>query len=109
MRPGLLIGFAVTVTTEFLVAWGGNLTRYHAPPKVKEEETKIEIAMPKYDPDPPEVVEGAAPNPERWTARLAQSFGATRRRLPPRTGSEATRARWRWPGTAWSPRGSTAS
>jgi len=73
MRPGLLIGFAVTVTTEFLVAWGGNLTRYHAPPKVKEEETKIEIAMPKYDPDPPEVVEGAAPNPELQLAPPMQT------------------------------------
>ncbi len=64
MRPGLLFGFAVTVTAEFLVAWGGNRTHYKAPPKVKDEETKIEISMPKFDPDPPEVVEGTAPAPQ---------------------------------------------
>ena len=61
MRPGILLGFAVTVTTEFLVAWGGNLTHYHPKPKVTEEEIKVNIVMPKFDPDPPEVVEGSAP------------------------------------------------
>lgn len=59
-----MIGFAVTVTTEFLVAWGGNLTHYKAPIKEKEEETRIQISMPKFDPDPPEVVEGTAPTPQ---------------------------------------------
>jgi protein TonB len=61
MRPGIIIGFATTVTIEFLVAWGGNLTHYVPKPKVKEQEPKITIVMPKYDPDPPELVEGPTP------------------------------------------------
>jgi len=96
MRPGLLIGFAVTVTTEFLVAWGGNLTHYKAPIKVKEEETRIQIAMPKFDPDPPEVVEGTAPTPQLDIAPPMQTEAATtesRRPLTSTSGSRATRSR----------------
>ncbi len=55
-RKGLLIGFAVTVTAEFLVAWGGNFTHYAPKPVVKDEETLVAIAMPKYEQDP-EVME----------------------------------------------------
>ncbi len=61
MRHGLIIGFVTTVTLEFLVAWGGNRTHYIPKPKPADDTPKVEIVMPKYDPDPPEVVEGAAP------------------------------------------------
>jgi protein TonB len=61
LKPGLIFGFVSAVTLEFLVAWGGNRTHYIPVPKVKEEETKIAISMPKFDPDPPETVEGDAP------------------------------------------------
>ncbi len=60
MRHGLIIGFATTVTLEILVAWGGNRTHYIPKPKPVDDTPKVEIVMPKYDPDPPEVVEGAA-------------------------------------------------
>jgi protein TonB len=56
-----MIGLATTLTIEFLVAWGGNLTHYVPKPKAKDDEVKITIAMPKFDPDPPETVEGTAP------------------------------------------------
>jgi len=57
MRRDLIIGFIFTVALEFLVAWGGNLTHYKPKPKPKEDEQKIEIVMPKIEPDEPEVVE----------------------------------------------------
>ena len=64
MRRDLLAGFIFTITLEFLFAWGGNFTHYKAPPKVKEEETKIEIALPKIEPDEPEVQEDQPPVPQ---------------------------------------------
>jgi protein TonB len=64
MRRDLLAGFIFTITIEFLFAWGGNFTHYKAPPKVKEEETKIEIALPKIEPDEPEVQEDQPPVPQ---------------------------------------------
>ena len=51
-HKGLIIGFVVTVTAEFLVAWGGNLTHFKPKPVVKEDETTLLIAMPKYEPEP---------------------------------------------------------
>ena len=51
MRRDLLAGFIFTITLEFLFAWGGNLTHYKPKPPVKEDETKIEIVMPKIEPD----------------------------------------------------------
>jgi protein TonB len=64
MRRDLLVGFIFTIAIEFLFAWGGNFTHYKAPPKVKEEETKIEIALPKIEPDEPDVVEDQPPVPQ---------------------------------------------
>ena len=64
MRRDLLAGFIFTITLEFLFAWGGNFSHYKAPPKVKEEETKIEIALPKIEPDEPEVQEDQPPVPQ---------------------------------------------
>jgi protein TonB len=56
-----MIGLATALSMEFVVAWAGNRTHYVPPPKVKDDETRVEIAMPKFDPDPPDVVEGASP------------------------------------------------
>lgn len=64
MRRDLLIGFIFTITLEFLIAWGGNLSHYKAKPKIKEEEPKIEIVMPKIEPDEPDVVEDQTPVPQ---------------------------------------------
>jgi len=64
MRRDLLAGFIFTITLEFLFAWGGNFTHYKAPPRVKEEETKIEIAIPKIEPEEPDVVEDQPPTPQ---------------------------------------------
>jgi protein TonB len=57
MRRDLIIGFVFTIVLEFLVAWGGNLTHYKPKPKPKEDDQKIEIVMPKIEPDEPEQVE----------------------------------------------------
>jgi len=64
MRRDLLAGFIFTITLEFLFAWGGNFTHDKAPPRVKEEETKIEIAIPKIEPEEPDVVEDQPPTPQ---------------------------------------------
>jgi protein TonB len=64
MRRDLLVGFIFTITLEFLIAWGGNLSHYKAKPKIKEEEPKIEIVMPKIEPDEPDVVEDQTPVPQ---------------------------------------------
>lgn len=64
MRRDLIIGFIFTLSLEFVIAWGGNFTHFKAKPKVKEEETKIEIVMPKIEPDEPEVVEDQPPVPQ---------------------------------------------
>jgi len=57
MRRDLIIGFVFTIALEFLVAWGGNLSHYKPKPKPKEDDQKIEIVMPKIEPDEPEQVE----------------------------------------------------
>jgi protein TonB len=57
MRRDLIIGFVFTVTLEFLVAWGGNITHYKPKVKVKDEEPAIKIEMPKLEPDEPDVNE----------------------------------------------------
>jgi protein TonB len=64
MRRDLLAGFIFTITLEFLLAWGGNLTHFKPKPKVKEEEPTITISMPKIEPDEPEVVEDQPPVPQ---------------------------------------------
>jgi len=55
MRRDLIIGFVFTIALEFLVAWGGNITKYKPKPRVKEDEQTIKIEMPKLEPDEPEV------------------------------------------------------
>jgi protein TonB len=55
MRRDLIIGFVFTITLEFLVAWGGNLTKYKPRAVVHEDEQTIKIEMPKLEPDEPEV------------------------------------------------------
>jgi protein TonB len=64
MRRDLIIGFVFTITLEFLVAWGGDLSHYKKPPPKKEEEQLVQIAMPKVIPDDPEVVEDQTPQPQ---------------------------------------------
>jgi protein TonB len=64
MRRDLITGFILTLTLEIVVGWGGNLTHYKPKPKVKEEEQKIDIVMPKIEPDEPEVVEDQPPQPQ---------------------------------------------
>jgi protein TonB len=64
MRRDLLVGFIFTATLEFLVGWGGNLTHYKPKPVVKEKEDVIQIAIPKIEPDEPEVVEDQPPAPQ---------------------------------------------
>jgi protein TonB len=64
MRRDLLIGFILTLALEFSVGWGGNLTHYKPKPVVKEKEDVIQIAIPKIEPDEPEVVEDQPPTPQ---------------------------------------------
>jgi periplasmic protein TonB len=64
MRRDLLVGFIFTIGLEFLVGWGGNLTHYKPKPVVKEKEDVIQIAIPKIEPDEPEVVEDQPPTPQ---------------------------------------------
>ena len=53
----IIIGFLITITLEVGVAWYGNLTHYVPKPRAKEEEIKLDIVMPKLEPDEPDVVE----------------------------------------------------
>jgi protein TonB len=64
MRRDLIIGFVFTISLEFLIGWGGDLTHFKAKPKVKEEEQVIQIAMPKIEPDEPDVVEDQPQTPQ---------------------------------------------
>jgi protein TonB len=64
MRRDLLVGFIFTATLEFLVGWGGNLSHYKPKPVVREKEDVIQIAIPKIEPDEPEVVEDQPPTPQ---------------------------------------------
>jgi protein TonB len=64
VRRDLIIGFVFTITVEFLVGWGGNLSHYKPKPVVKEKDDVIQIAMPKIEPDEPEVVEDQPPVPQ---------------------------------------------
>ncbi|HZZ18961.1 MAG TPA: TonB family protein [Opitutaceae bacterium] len=57
MRRDLIIGFVFTITLEALIAWGGDITHFKAPPKVKDDTPTIQISMPKIEPDEPDVVE----------------------------------------------------
>lgn len=66
-RIGLAIGFVVTVSLEFLFAWGGNFTHYVPKPVVKEDETLMTIALPKYDQEP-EMIENSADRPPQTDA-----------------------------------------
>ena len=61
MRRDLIIGFIFSLTVEFLVGWGGNLT--HFKPKPADDTPVITIAMPKIEPDEPEVVEDQTNQP----------------------------------------------
>jgi protein TonB len=64
MRRDLITGFIITITIEFLVAWGGNLTHFHPKPKPKDEDVVVNIVMPKIEPDEPEVLEDQPPQPQ---------------------------------------------
>jgi periplasmic protein TonB len=64
MRRDLIIGFVFTISLEAMIAWGGDLTHFKPKPKVKEEETVIQIAMPKIEPDEPDVVEDQPQTPQ---------------------------------------------
>jgi protein TonB len=64
MRRDLIIGFVFTISLEAAIAWGGDLTHFKAKPKVKEEETVIQIAMPKIEPDEPDPVEDQPQTPQ---------------------------------------------
>ena len=57
MSRNIIIGFLITITLEVGVAWYGNLTHYVPKPRAKEEEIKLDIVMPKLEPDEPDVVE----------------------------------------------------
>jgi protein TonB len=72
MRRDLIIGFVITLTLEFVVGWGGDLTHYKAKPKPKDDDVKIEISMPKIEPDPPEVVEDQPPQPQEIAPPMQQ-------------------------------------
>jgi periplasmic protein TonB len=64
MRRDLIIGFVFTISLEAAIAWGGDITHFKAKPKVKEEETVIQIAMPKIEPDEPDPVEDQVQTPQ---------------------------------------------
>ncbi len=57
MSRNIIIGFLITITLEVGVAWYGNLTHYVPKPRAKEDEIKLDIVMPKLEPDEPDVVE----------------------------------------------------
>jgi protein TonB len=63
MRRDLIIGFIFSITVEFLVGWGGDLTHYKPKPKPKDDTPVVTITMPKLEPDPPDVVEDATNQP----------------------------------------------
>ena len=46
MRRDLITGFIITITVEFIVAWGGNLTHFHPKPKPKDDDVQVNIVMP---------------------------------------------------------------
>jgi protein TonB len=56
VRTARTIAFIAVVATEFLVAWGGNRTHFKPKPIVKEEDSLVQIVMPKLEPDPVEDV-----------------------------------------------------
>lgn len=64
MRRDLIIGFVFTITLEALIAWGGDLTHFKAKPKPKDDTPVIQIAMPKIEPDEPDVVEDQPQTPQ---------------------------------------------
>jgi protein TonB len=63
MRRDLIIGFVFSLTLEFLIGWGGNLSHYKPKPKPKDDVPAISITMPKLEPDEPEVVEDQQQKP----------------------------------------------
>ena len=63
MRRDLIIGFIFSITVEFLVGWGGDLTHYKPKPKPKDDAPVVTITMPKLEPDRPDVVEDATAQP----------------------------------------------
>jgi len=63
MRRDLIIGFIFSITVEFLVGWGGNLSHYKPKPKPKDDTPVVTITMPKLEPDPPDVVEDTTNQP----------------------------------------------
>ena len=64
MRRDLVIGIIFTLTLEFLLGWGGDLTKYKPKPKVKEVEEVVNIVMPKIEQEEPEVVENQTQTPQ---------------------------------------------
>jgi len=55
MRRDLIIGFIFSLTVEFLVGWGGDLSHYKPKPKVKDDDQKVVFVLPKpQDIAPPE-------------------------------------------------------
>src|SRR5277367_3584866 len=63
MRRDLIIGFIFSITVEFLVGWGGDLSHYKPKPKPKDDTPVVTITMPKLEPDPPDVVEDTTNQP----------------------------------------------
>ncbi|HEY1791759.1 MAG TPA: energy transducer TonB [Opitutaceae bacterium] len=64
MRRDLIIGFILTLGLEFGVAYLGDLTKYHAPPPERDTTPKIQIVVPKIEPDKPDEVEDQPPTPQ---------------------------------------------
>jgi protein TonB len=64
MRRDLIIGFVLTLILEFAVGLGGDITHFKPKPIVREKDDTITIAMPKIEPDEPEVVEDQPPTPQ---------------------------------------------
>jgi len=62
MRRDLIIGIIVSLTLNFGVAWLGELSKYKAPPRPKDDSPTIALMeMPKIEPDEPEVVDDTQP------------------------------------------------
>jgi protein TonB len=74
MRRDLITGFIITFTIEFLVAWGGSLTHYKAPPRVKDTDIEVKFEMPKIEPDEPDVVEDQPPQPQDIAPPMQQDI-----------------------------------
>jgi len=64
MRRDLIIGFIFSLTVEFLVGWGGDLSHYKPKPKVKDDDQKVVFVLPKLEPDEPDVVDDQPPTPQ---------------------------------------------